>query len=101
MPNAKAQRYLFLFGFAGVMMSCFGCGLAANNKLAAAQIALVLAWLILVPLFGYLLRTRRHLKKVVRKQTVRQEEELEALGSLSALTQQPETTDDEHVTRNT
>lgn len=92
MPNPKLQRYLFLFGFAGVAMSCFGCGLAANNKMGAAQIALVVAWLILVPLFGYLLRTRRQLKKVVRKQTIRQEEELDALGSLSTLGQQP--TDD-------
>lgn len=99
MPNPKTQRYLFIFGFAGVMTSCFGCGLAANNKIAAAQLALILAWLILVPLFGYLLRTRRQLKKVVRKQTVLQEEELGALGSLSTLAPQQEADDDaaEHL----
>lgn len=64
-------------------MSCFGCGLLANNQFGAGQVALIVAWLILVPLFGYLISTRRRLKKVVRRQEVRQEEELAALGSLS------------------
>lgn len=94
MPNPKLQRYLFWIGLTGVMMSFLGCGLAANNKIAAAQIALLVAWLILVPLFGYLLRTRRQLKKKVYKKAVREEQELEALGSLSTLTQQPKLAND-------
>lgn len=83
MPNAKTQRLLFIFGFAGVLTSCFGCGLAFNNKIGAAQVALIVAWLILVPLFGYLISTRRRLKKVARRKEARQEEELAALSSLS------------------
>ena len=83
MPDAKTQRLLFVFGFVGVMMSCLGCGLAFNNQIGAAQVALIVAWLILVPLFGYLISTRRRLKKVVRRREARQEEELAALGSLS------------------
>src|SRR4028119_2226825 len=66
MPNAKTQRLLFFFGFVGVITSCFGCGLAFNNQIGAAQVALIVAWLILVPLFGYLISTRRRLKKGVR-----------------------------------
>ena len=82
MPDAKTQRRLFIIGFVGVMMSCFGCGLAFNNQIGASQVALIVAWLILVPLFGYLLSTRRRLKKVVRRKEARQEEELSALGTL-------------------
>ncbi|HEX8600871.1 MAG TPA: hypothetical protein VF952_20415 [Chloroflexia bacterium] len=82
MPNAKTQRLLFIFGFAGVLTSCFGCGLAFNNQIGAAQVALIVAWLILVPLFGYLISTRRRLKKVARRKEVRQQEELSALGTL-------------------
>jgi uncharacterized membrane protein YfcA len=82
MPDAKTQRLLFIFGFVGVVMSCLGCGLAFNNHIGAAQVALIVAWLILVPLFGYLLSTRRRLKKVVRRKEARQQEELSALGTL-------------------
>lgn len=82
MPDAKTQRLLFIIGFVGVMMSCFGCGLAFNNQMGASQVALIIAWLILVPLFGYLISTRRRLKRVVRRKEVRQEEELTALGTL-------------------
>ena len=83
MPTARTQRLLFIIGFVGVMMTCFGCGLAFNNQIGAAQVAFIIAWLILVPLFGYLISTRRRLKKVVRRREARQEEELAALGSLS------------------
>jgi cytochrome c biogenesis protein CcdA len=82
MPDARTQRLLFIIGFVGVMMSCFGCGLAFNNQMGASQVALIIAWLILVPLFGYLISTRRRLKRVVRRKEVRQEEELTALGTL-------------------
>ncbi|HEX8218457.1 MAG TPA: hypothetical protein VF914_04490 [Chloroflexia bacterium] len=82
MPDAKTQRLLFVFGFVGVLMTCLGCGLAFNNRIGAAQVALIVAWLILVPLFGYLISTRRRLKKVVRRKEARQQEELSALGTL-------------------
>ena len=82
MPNAKTQRLLFFFGFVGVITSCFGCGLAFNNQIGAAQVALIVAWLILVPLFGYLISTRRRLKKVVRRKEALRQEELSALGTL-------------------
>ncbi|HEX8229709.1 MAG TPA: hypothetical protein VF826_10405 [Chloroflexia bacterium] len=100
MPNAKTQRLLFIFGFAGVLTSCFGCGLAFNNQIGAAQVALIVAWLILVPLFGYLISTRRRLKKVVRRKEVRQQEELSALSTLGQEIGEG-TTDDGGVTRNT
>lgn len=82
MPTAKTQRLLFFIGFVGVMASCFGCGLAFNNQMGASQVALIVAWLILVPLFGYLISTRRRLKRVVRHKEARQQEELSALGTL-------------------
>ncbi|MEA2575851.1 MAG: hypothetical protein QOH93_3149 [Chloroflexia bacterium] len=81
MPSAKTQRLLFIFGFVGVMTTCFGCGLAFNNQIGASQVALIVAWLILVPLFGYLISTRRRLKKVLRHKEARQQEELSALGT--------------------
>jgi cytochrome c biogenesis protein CcdA len=98
MPNAKTQRLLFFFGFVGVLTSCFGCGLAFNNQIGAAQVALIVAWLILVPLFGYLISTRRRLKKVVRRKEALQQEELSALGTLGQ--EIGEGTGDEGVTRN-
>ena len=100
MPNAKTQRLLFFFGFVGVMTSCFGCGLAFNNQIGAAQVALIVAWLILVPLFGYLLSTRRRLKKVARRKEARQQEELSALGTLGQEVG-GETINEGGVTRNT
>ncbi len=48
----------------------------------AAQIFLLVAWLILVPLFGYLLSTRRHMKRVVRAQSTHRQDELDALSSV-------------------
>ncbi len=93
MPTAKTQRLLFFIGFVGVMASCFGCGLAFNNQMGASQVALIVAWLILVPLFGYLISTRRRMKKIVRRHEARRQEELAALGTLSEEIQ-GETTDD-------
>ncbi len=98
MPTAKTQRLLFVIGSVGVLASCFGCGLAFNNQIGASQVALIVAWLILVPLFGYLISTRRRLKRVVRRREARQQEELAALGSLGQEIE--EGTIDDGVTRN-
>ena len=82
MPDPRTQRYLGWIAFFGVFASCFGCSLYANNQVRAALAFLVLAWIILVPVFVYLLRTRRQLKKVSRVQGVRKQQELDALSSL-------------------
>lgn len=82
MPDPRTQRYLGWIAFFGVFASCFGCSLYANNQVRAAVAFLVLAWLVLVPVFVYLLRTRRQLKKVSRGQAVRKQQELDALASL-------------------
>ncbi len=81
LPNSKTQQYLFWIGLLGVMTACFGCGLASQNQMRAAQLFLIVAWLILVPLFGFLLRTRRRIKKVVRKRYEQSETELQALAN--------------------
>lgn len=85
MPTPKTQRTLALVGTAGVLASCFGCSLAAANQMAASTVLLVIAWLLLVPLFGYLLRTRRRIKKVLRQQSAQSEQELEALASIGSI----------------
>ncbi len=82
MPDSKTQRYLGWIAFFGVFASCFGCGLYANNQIQAAVAFLVLAWIVLVPVFVYLLRTRRQLKKVSRIQQIQRDQELDALASL-------------------
>ena len=82
MPDPRTQRYLGWIAFFGVFASCFGCSLYANNQVRAALAFLVLAWIILVPVFVYLLRTRRQLKKVSRVQDARKQQELDALASL-------------------
>ena len=82
MPDPRTQRYLGWIAFFGVFASCFGCSLYANNQVRAAVAFLILAWIILVPVFVYLLRTRRHLKKVSRVQDARKQQELDALASL-------------------
>jgi hypothetical protein len=66
-----------------VLTSCFGCGLLANNQWLAGQVFLIAAWLILVPLFGFMLRAYRATKRVVRRKEERQEEELAALSALA------------------
>ncbi len=80
LPNAKTQKYLGYIGTIGVLTACFGCGLAANNQMRASQIFLIVAWFILVPLFGYLISARRHIKKVVRTRNLHRQEELDALA---------------------
>ena len=72
-------------GTIGVLMACFGCGLITQNQFNAANAFLILSWLILVPLFGYLLRTRRRLKRVVRRQDEQRQQELDALGSVGSM----------------
>ena len=69
----------------GVLLSCFGCALAANNQINAATAFLVLAWLILVPTFGYLISVRRRTKRVVRKQDEQHKQELDALASIGSV----------------
>ena len=81
MPNARTQKYLGYIGTIGVLTSCFGCGLIANNQVRAGNVFLVAAWFILVPLFGYLLSTRRRMKRVVRARTAHKQEELDALAA--------------------
>ncbi|HKP52589.1 MAG TPA: hypothetical protein VJ183_08045 [Chloroflexia bacterium] len=81
MPSAKTQKYLGYIGTVGVLTACFGCGLAANNQMRAANIFLITAWFILVPLFGYLISTRRHMKRVVRTRTAQRQAELDALAT--------------------
>lgn len=95
MPDPKTQRILTLVGTTGVFASCFGCSLAAANQMTASTVLLIIAWLLLVPLFGYLLRTRRRLKKRVRQQNAQQEQELEALASIGSMV------DDGNVKRET
>ena len=82
MPDSKTQRYLGWIAFLGVFASCFGCSLYANSQVNAAVAFLVLAWIILVPVFIYLLGTRRQLKRVSRVQQAQREQELDALASL-------------------
>jgi hypothetical protein len=84
-PGEKTQRYLFWIGFVGVFSACFGCGLAARNEITAANAFLILAWLILVPLFGYLIRTRRYTKRIVRQREQQRQAELEALAHVDEL----------------
>gem|GEM_PF-6056459 len=81
MPSAKTQKYLGYIGAIGVLTACFGCGLAVNNQMRASTIFLIAAWFILVPLFGYLISTRRHMKRIVRTRTAQRQAELDALAS--------------------
>ena len=81
MPSAKTQKYLGYIGTIGVLTACFGCGLAATNQMRAANVFLIAAWFILVPLFGYLISTRRQMKRVVRARSAQRQAELDALAN--------------------
>ncbi len=97
MPNPKTQRYIGLLATLGVLTSCFGCSLLYGNQLNAARAFLLLSWLILVPLFVYLLTTYRRNKTAYRRQLQQREKELEALGSAKDIL----SSDDEGLTRET
>ena len=75
MPSAKTQRYLMWLGIIGTFTSCFGCSLAFNNQLNAARAFLILAWLILVPLFGYLIMMRSRASAQYKRRLARREAE--------------------------
>ncbi|MBF6612536.1 MAG: hypothetical protein IVW55_05345 [Chloroflexi bacterium] len=89
MPTARTQRYLAWAAVLGTLFACFGCGLYASNNVRVATLFLVVAWLILVPIFIYLLAVRRRSKRVVRQTLQQQEEqrqrELDALASVPNL----------------
>ena len=85
MPNPNTQRYIGWIATIGVLASCFGCGLLSQNQIRAALAFMVLAWIILVPTFVYLLRTRRQLKKVVRAREEKTQEQLDALAEVGRL----------------
>jgi len=85
MPDARTQRLIGWLAFAGVLATCFGCGLFWQNQVVAAVIAFIIADLIIVPTFVYLLTTRRRLKKVVRR---KEEAQLDALAGVGDLTSQ-------------
>jgi ABC-type bacteriocin/lantibiotic exporter with double-glycine peptidase domain len=86
-PDAKAQRNIALLAMGGVLASCFGCGLLWQNQIMAAVVVLILAELVLVPVFVILLRTRRRLKKVVAQQDREKQEQLDALAGVGTLTE--------------
>ena len=82
MPDPKTQRIIGWVAFAGVLASCAACGLIWQNQVQAAIIAAVVADIILLPTFMYLIRTRRRTKKIVRKQEETQQEQLDALAGV-------------------
>ena len=82
MPDPKLQRNLSLAATVGVLATCFGCTLLWQNQILAAIIALVVAELILLPLFVYLLSTRRKLKKMAAHRDVEKQEQLDALAGV-------------------
>ena len=73
----------------GTFVSCFGCTLAFNNQMNAARAFLILAWLILVPLFVYLIilrsRASARYKRRLRRQAAQQQKELESLVGIEDL----------------
>lgn len=85
MPDPNTQRYIGLVATVGVLTSCFGCALMARNEVSASLAFLILAQLILLPTFVYLLRTRRSLKRVARTREARRKEELDALAGVGGL----------------
>ncbi len=82
MPNTKTQRLIGWLVFAGVLTTCGGCGLLWQNQVTPAIIALVLAELIILPTFVFLLRTRRRLKRVVRRKEDAQLDALAGVGDV-------------------
>jgi uncharacterized protein (DUF58 family) len=86
LPGPRTQRYLVWLGVLGTLTSCFGCSLAAANQMNAARAFLVLAWLVLVPLFFYLLilrnRASAEQKRRLRKRAAQEQKELAALAAV-------------------
>lgn len=91
MLNPKTQRYLGWIGVVGTLVSCFGCTLAFRNEMNAARAFLILAWLILVPLFLYLIvlrsRASAEYKRRLRRQEAQAQRELEALATVEGVLQ--------------
>jgi ABC-type bacteriocin/lantibiotic exporter with double-glycine peptidase domain len=86
MPNTNTQRLIGWLIFAGVLATFLGCGLLWQNQVTAAVIAMVIADLVILPTFVFLLATRRRLKKVVRH---REEEQLDALAGVGDMIEHP------------
>ena len=93
MPDPKSQRIVGWVAFAGVLTACAACGLIWQNQVQAAIVALILADIVLLPTFLYLIRTRRRTKKIVRQQEDVQQEQLDALAGVGDLTTQEKKVD--------
>lgn len=89
MPSARTQRYLAWLGAVGTFVSMFGCYLGFRNDMNAARAFLLLAWLILVPLFIYLIRIRsiasRQYRDRLKREEARLQRELEALATVEGV----------------
>ena len=94
LPTPRAQRIMFWMGITGTLMACAGCGLITSNRLdllRPAQFLLAVAWLILVPLFAYLVvvrsRASAQYKRKQKRRAEREQAELEALAGAGTLLQ--------------
>jgi hypothetical protein len=87
---------MFWMGITGTLMACAGCGLITSNRLdllRPAQLLLAAAWLILVPLFAYLVVVRSRAsaayKRRQKKRAEREQAELDALAAVGSEFQVP------------
>jgi hypothetical protein len=76
-------------GAVGTFVSLFGCGLIAFNQMTPGRAMLIVAWLILVPLFLYVLVLRSRASAEYKRRKQRREaqarRELESLASVDAM----------------
>ncbi len=74
MPDVRTRKILLIAGIIGLAFACVGLSQAVFARTVAdftgARPALIIAWLILMPLFGYMISLRGRARKSARQRAL-------------------------------
>ncbi len=92
LPTNKTRRLLGVLGAVGIITFCSGCGFFINNQISLARTLLIVANVVLIPLFMYLVimrsRASAQYKRRMKKQEAQAQKELAALSAVDTLLKQ-------------
>ncbi len=82
MPDVRTRKILLIAGIIGLVFACVGLSQAVFARsvgdLTGARPALIIAWLILMPLFGYMISLRGRARKSARQRALARKAALDA-----------------------
>ena len=81
-PDVRTRKILLIAGIIGLVFACVGLSQAVFARtvadFAGARLPLIIAWLILMPLFGYMISLRGRARKSARQRALQRKAALDA-----------------------